>query len=382
MAPYLITFFISTALFEIGGYAEKVRHGRVLSVAVCLLALVPLCILAGARDISIGTDTSGYGLFMYQQGLYANNFSAYLDALNGSYWDIAPLYALISYAAIKLFGSQFAYFFVIELAVAVPVLIVARKTCRKHFGLPMLLWMLTLYIPSLNMMRQSIAIGLVALSVLDVMDGRRYRAIIFEALAALTHTSAIVGIVFWLLWHRFFQRHAAACDWPDRKCSQPLMLLSAVAGLVCVAFFREIASLFTGLDGIGRLLAYATHEGDEYGTSEALFFVALSIGSILMICEVDVKRRPMGVFLCYLVILSLPLFVLSGLDNTISRMTAYCTVFAIPHVGITLSYPVANRIPLGLVIVVMSCAFRFLVCFVLQGFNAAVPYTSILLGIA
>ena len=84
MIPYLVAFLVSSGLFELGKTAEGMRRGRFASSLVYILAMLPLCIVAGARDLGIGTDTGGYGAFMYTQGLFADSFSSYLEALDGS----------------------------------------------------------------------------------------------------------------------------------------------------------------------------------------------------------------------------------------------------------------------------------------------------------
>ncbi|WP_278853224.1 EpsG family protein [Gordonibacter pamelaeae] len=380
MIPYLVAFLVSSGLFELGKTAEGMRRGRFASSLVYILAMLPLCIVAGARDLGIGTDTGGYGAFMYTQGLFADSFSSYLEALDGSYWDIAPLYALFSYIVIKLLGTQFAYFFAVEVAIVLPVFLVARRMCARHLGLPMLLYMLVLFIPSLNLMRQSVAMGLVLLAVIGIMECKKTRAVIFLILGVLTHTSAVVGVAFCLLWHVFFRQKNGG-GWGYRAWAQPLMLLSVLVVLAAVLFFRQIAGFFADLEGVGRLFAYAAHSGSEYSTSSAFFVAFLTTGSLVMLKGINSQSRLNAVFFCWLISLCIPFYVLSGLDNTIARMMEYCALFATPLACLCFSKPGQDRIPIGLWIVAGSSAFRFFVCFAWQGFSAAIPYTSALLGI-
>ncbi|WP_165249382.1 EpsG family protein [Adlercreutzia sp. ZJ141] len=381
MLPYLSTFMLATVLFEVGKSAESLRRGRLIAVLAYVLALFSLCFLAGVRDLNIGTDTGGYGAFLYQQGLVADSFASYLYVVDNSYWDVAPLYALYSYVVVKLFGTQFAYFFAVELAVVLPVFLVSRRICARHLGVPMLLYMLILYIPSFNMMRQSVALGFVLLAVLKVMDGKLVQAALLELVAALIHSSALIGVVFCLLWCFLFRRDEKTNEWGNKKWSQILIFSSLVVIVVGILFFREIAGFLSGAAGIGRLFAYGTHNGSEFGTSSFVYVVLLVTGALLMIKAVDWRWRVHAVFFSYLVALCIPFYILSGIDNTIGRMMEYCALFIIPYVGIYFSKSHAHDLSFGFLLVVGACMFRFFFCFVWQGFSAAVPYTSTFLGI-
>lgn len=384
MIPYLFTFALSAGLFELGSACEGLRNGRRLSLLLCALAVIPLCVLAGARDVTVGTDTAGYGVFVYQQGILSSSFEGFTQALDNSSWDIAPLFALGSFIVIKLFESQFAFFFAIELAMLIPVVIAARNASNKHLGLIMLAYMLVFFIPGLNMMRQSIAMGFVVLAVLSMIRSRYIRAVVLSVVAILLHASAVVVIVFCALWLAIFKKDETESEWVYRKWAQPIMLITAFGVVLGTIFFRELTSSLTHLEGIGRLFLYATHEeGGEYGTSTLLFMLLMTTGVFMARTGVKKNSSAQAMFFCIVIALSIPFFVLSGIDNTIARMMSYCTLFVIPYIGTLIKdYKSLTLMSLaGVAMLAASCFVRFFVCFVWQGFNAAVPYTSTILGI-
>lgn len=384
MIPYLFTFALSSGLFELGSLFGGTRNGRRATGLLFALAVVALCVLAGARDVTIGTDTAGYGVFIYQQGLLSSTYEEFKQALDASSWDVAPLFALGSFVVIKLFQSQFAYFFAIELAILIPVLLAARSMTRNHLGLVMLGYMLVFFIPGLNMMRQSIAMGIVLLGVLSTMSSHYIRAVAQLLAACLIHASAVVGFAFCLLWFAMFKKNDVGSGATYRKWFQPIALLVTFGIMLGTIFFRQLTSALTNLEGVGRLFAYASHEGGiEYGTSSLLFLCLMIVGAFMIRTGIKGNSNISATFFCTLIAVSLPFFVLSGIDNTIARMTSYCTMFIVPLIG-TCVEDLRNTTlatSAGIAMLAASCCIRFFVCFAWQGFDAAIPYTSTMLGI-
>lgn len=382
MVPYLATFALSACFFELGKIKETSNHGRYWAALFYSLGVFALCVLAGARDLSVGTDTAGYGIFLFNQGVDAGSFQEFTSAIDDSPWDVAPLYALYAFSVIKLFGSQFAYFFAIELAIVVPIVLVVRRLSGRYMGVVMLLYMLISFIPSLNMMRQSVAIGFVLLSTVEFMGGRFILAVVYELAATQVHTSALMGLAIWVLILFFFRWDNEASDWKRRGYFiQRLVFLILLIAFTLI-FFEEISALLSGNDSIGRLFLYGTHARNGYGMSELAYLVVLMIGAALLFAQMR-KSSDFYPF-CYMSVLavSLPFYVLSGIDTTIGRMMEYCIILIIPFVCYFLSNQNRPFTKPGIWCIVGACAFRFFFCFVYKGFNEAVPYVSTILGIS
>lgn len=382
MAPYLIAFAFSACFFELGKNIETSRYGKYWAAIFYSLGVLTLCVVAGARDLNVGTDTAGYGIFLFNQGVDSVSFQDFTAAIDDSPWDVAPLFALYVFAVIKLFGSQFVYFFAIELAIVVPIVLVARRGCNRYMGIVMLLYMLTSFIPSLNMMRQSVAIGLVLLSTIEFMDGRFVLAAVCELAATQVHTSALMGLSFWILILFFFKRGGQSGVWLRRNLFIQRIGLLTLFTILSLIFFEEISAFFSGNDSVGRLFLYGTHSRNGYGMSELAYLTALMVGSILLFVQAR-KGNDFYPF-CYMVMLSvsLPFYVLSGIDTTIGRMMEYCVIFVIPFVCYFLSNQNRPFFQPGIWCIVGACAFRFFFCFVYKGFNEAIPYVSTILGIS
>lgn len=344
------------------------------------LAFFPLCALAGVRDLNVGTDTGGYGIFLFDQGLASTSLSSYIQALDSSTWDVAPLYASAVYIIIKIFKSQVIYFAAIEFLAVFPVFFVCRKICPQRIGIPMLMYLLIFFVPSLNMMRQSISIGLTVLAVYYFLCGKRYKATALSLCAILTHYSAVIVVLFCTMWFVLVKRDQADGFVP-RSWAQPIVLVIIVLALIVMLFFRQIAGAFSHLEGFGRLFLYASHGGSELSSSGLVYDILLIIGSLLTAFALRGSDVLEARFYAFLVSLSFIFFILSGIDNTISRMMDYCTVFSIPLTSIIFKRFDCWGVPASFLVLFSACLFRFFVCYGLQGFGSAIPYASSILGI-
>ena len=74
MLLYAMIIGSSSLMFALSGYMERHKK-RILSFAFLAIAILIPCIIVGARDESIGTDTTTYGLLFYRTALNTKSFS-------------------------------------------------------------------------------------------------------------------------------------------------------------------------------------------------------------------------------------------------------------------------------------------------------------------
>lgn len=380
MAPYIVAFLVSGILFQIGGFEEAYRNNRRRAFLLYGIAFIPLCLLAGARDLSVGTDTGGYGIYLFNQGLAFKDCNSYMTALDSSSWDIAPLYAYVAYFVIRVFKSQFMYFALIEFAAIFPIFFVLRKLCTKQIGISMFAYLLMFYIPSLNMMRQSVALGLLVLAVYFCVNGNVLRSIIWSTAAILSHYSAIIVVPFCLIWVALVKKNELN-ELELRARSKQIVFIIVAVVIIVTLFFRPIAAMFSHLDGFGRLFLYASHGGSKLSTTSFAYTILLLLGSIVSLSALKGSRTIEARYFAFLISFSIPFFFLSGIDNTIARMMDFCTVFSIPLFAVLLNQSGCSTKTMGVLLIMSACIFRFIICFCLLGFEAAIPYSSALLGI-
>lgn len=384
MIPYLFSFINSAILATIGQELEKTSREKTVSYILYAAALFLLCALAGGRDITVGTDTAGYGAFVYETGLISSSFTSFMDTLNASKWDIGILFGVGSYAVIKLFKSQFAYYFFIELLILVPTFHVIKRHSKRYLGVVLLAYCFALFIPSLNLMRQSIAMGFSLLALDFWMGDRRKLAVMALCVAFFFHYTAIIELLLMLIWMVISRKPRKADEKRNRLSDWIQIQLLALFALSVVALlvFPQVAGLFSGIAHLDRLAAYAFHGGSKISTSSLVFTVMVCSGSAFALLNSAPDNRADQLLRTIAIFLSLFFVIASGIDNTITRMAEYGILCTFPLLGITANEKAVGHYKAASIVLIMTaCAFRFFICFCYLGFSSAVPYTSSLFGI-
>lgn len=186
MLIYIVVFAISL-LFTNKACNSKVWLNHLLAIALPVLLLT-------FRDHSVGTDTEHYIDSFNQCGAS----DSLLFFIISSRYEIG--FSSITYYIYHLGMGVNAAFFIYALLTIVPVYIGAM--CIKDKASPiivMALFYLMFYHYSFNIVRQSIAMSFVFLSIVQMLKGNDRIAVALWIFAVLNHNSAIINIVFLVL---------------------------------------------------------------------------------------------------------------------------------------------------------------------------------------
>lgn len=211
MLIYLTAFAMHISFLFLSARMPSKRVGLMLA----LIALIPLCVIAGARDVSVGTDTAAYPLRCFD----ASRLGSPVGALNACS-DQEPLFVLLFWLLGRVTGDFNAVLLFCEAIVLAPYVLVARKLFPR--GYPMFGFFLCFIVfgYSLNIIRQCLATSMLVLMVYELIRGKRLPAFIFLTVAVGFHKMAIVGLLIWAAY--------AACSERYRGRSS-----KTVAALVC-----------------------------------------------------------------------------------------------------------------------------------------------------
>ena len=159
MTPYIIVFMISIGLFALSDRVIFTQRKPVVFVAV-----ITLCLLAGLRAESIGTDTRVYLVPIFEAAKKCHSLGEYLNSSFHAFtWttdyvkDMEPLFPLLVLIVTKITGSLYCVQTILELCVILPLYIAVRKDKQTNLWMAMFVFCMAFYNPSMNMMRQSIA---------------------------------------------------------------------------------------------------------------------------------------------------------------------------------------------------------------------------------
>lgn len=173
-------------------FLDKSKKMKFINFFLLGLSLFVVCYIAAVRDITVGTDVKGY---LSRLAYLVANTSGFMNYMH--YADSELFFSILVYIG-YITKNINILFFVVELAVALPIYIYSYLE-RKNtpFTVNIFIFLVTMYCQSLSMMRQSIAISICILSYYFIDKNKIKTAVSLLIIAVLFHKSAIIfSIVF------------------------------------------------------------------------------------------------------------------------------------------------------------------------------------------
>ncbi len=292
MKAYIICILFVTLLNFINEYILKNKSNKFNNINKFLfvISLLVPCIIAGARDITVGTDVRGYVLRLSNVVSSSPNIIHYLTNAKSDF-----LFSILVYIGFITRDFNVLLFF-IELAVALPIYLYAYLERDKFpFTITILLFLLTMYCLSLSMMRQSISIAICILSYHFIEKKEYKKSILLIIVASLFHKTGIIFITF-LFMFRMFNNNS-------KKGLTNMMYV-----VLSVALLFLISPFIDKIIGSSMYSNYLTYHENFKGFSilslvKKLFFVVLWLFCVLK--SKDKEDSNLAWFGLYLSIISL-----------------------------------------------------------------------------
>lgn len=181
--------FILSVIFSTYG-ENLIRKKQRLKGVICLaLAVLVVALLAGLRDVSVGTDSVVYEEWFR----YAWNMDGWGDYLFKAYAKTEPFFMSLIYLASRLGSAVQGAYFLIGLC-TYGFAMAAIALLRKKVSIP-LAWASYLFLffgHSLNEMRQALAMTALLLAVSLLMRKNYIGYVVFTVLALLSHSTSIL----------------------------------------------------------------------------------------------------------------------------------------------------------------------------------------------
>ena len=133
-----------------------------------VLAVTPLIIIGGLRDVGVGYDTIAYPVSAYNYLQINNNIYSILFASA----ELEPLYYFLSYLAVNYFWDDVgAILFVTQLVITVVTYVACcRIVGKSYLWISIFMYCFLFFNMELNMMRQGLALSLVLLGFSYLLD--------------------------------------------------------------------------------------------------------------------------------------------------------------------------------------------------------------------
>lgn len=251
---------IGTSIF-FSWLATRVKNKGVMILCSLIAILIP-SILGGLRQIGVGRDMLGYGIYTPREVMMSRSF---LDFMS----DKKELgYNLLCYVTMKTLGNVHWCFFFYQL-ITVACYYVGAYKHRKFAPLPMTMFIFFAfsYNESYNMMRQSMALSIIFMG-LDNLEQKKYRNFLWYIIAAfMFHSSSIAVVLLVLITHMLVTHKSYFRD----------MILYGLLGMLLI--IKPVALALISATNIVpvRYLAYVESGGDSvmvagYAGFQVLFY--------------------------------------------------------------------------------------------------------------
>ncbi len=377
MLIYLLCFTVSILLIA---YAQNKR--RLVFWSLSALALLIPCLLAAMRAQSVGTDVTVYVKPLTTVALAAKDLEEYFDGYWYSVWhniyvqDYELGFSLLVYVVAKLTHSLGAVLFCIEALMIVPVYIaLARNRKELPLWLGMLVFFLLYYNPTLNLMRQWIAMAFLLLSFQMLRERKLWLTVLFVAVAFLFHTTALIALpLFLLFWFFRLVRRSRFCQ--SNLTVRASSVVTGVLLLICILAVLNLSPITKLLSTLG--LGYY----NNYLTSDSIYLMPAQIIMrlpllIVLLCSWKDLCHADGSapFYMAMVLLDLVISQLSSVEPNAMRIGSYMAMYSIMWVPSAYRTwrPGFKRTVLT-VLVIGYCLFYWYYNYVLSGRNQTVPY--------
>lgn len=329
MVVYLGTFVVASGCAFLGSRRGNPDGplGPAKALALILAILLPAAV-AGARASSVGTDTSGYGVQLFDAAVGNRSFVGFLADHSDGY-EVG--YLALCYLSARL-GGFHVLLFLTEL-LTVGIVVVALCTYFKGEGLAAgyLAYLLVHFNESLNMMRQSLAMAIVLLAATQLLRGRVVRYVACVAVAALFHVSALIALGYLAIWWigscvSFGEDRGLR----DLRVMDILAVASVVvAPAVLVLRFRSLPGLLDA-DGFGES-KYAIYLVDS--SNGVSIPIATGLWMLAIISCVLARTFRNGLVISLSMVIGSMLYLLTGLSQHLWRVSSYFTLISCILVG-------------------------------------------------
>lgn len=267
MLIYLITYALSCFLI----YYGNIQKNKIGKYIVWIGILIP-CILAGLRLHTIGTDVDVYVKPMVESAINSKGFNSFFNSKWFYIWaykspsEYEIGFVLFVYILSKLFSSVQVVLFFIQALISIPIYfaLAKYKELNEKEWLCMLLYYLLFFSTGMNAMRQFISISILfyGLSCL-INDNKHLKFLLIMIVSFLFHKSAVLGIVFYILYFLFSDKHLGKkqITIKQKKVKLPVLLCIIFSIILTILVLdTSIISYLLKIIGFERYIAYIEGE--------------------------------------------------------------------------------------------------------------------------
>lgn len=309
MLPYLFVILLSVVILHL---TQKQKQQNLF---LEIIGVLPLVILAGFRDYTIGTDTNGYPVAIFE---YCRMSKSLGDALFVVAGDVEPLYVVLEFLISRftndahwlLFWSHFIMFFNI---------VYASKKFELSIDIAIFLYFCAFFNFSLNGARQSIAITFVPLILYYCINAKYIKMGILFICAFLFHSSVLLCLAILALF-------IYTIKFPNMANKKLIKVLTVFVVVVMLINFNSLLNYVAGLGAVRTEYSDRYGSNDMYGSNLPISNIYLNIVNLAVFYSCRDKKDPLSCFMEYIAIISVILCGSALISTFLVRITHYFVI--------------------------------------------------------
>lgn len=372
MLAYLIVIFLSIFLYTIA--LTNRRNRRHYRFFTFLSILIP-SLLAGFRNVIVGTDTWFYAEGMFHDAVASHKFLEYAEETRGE-----SIYALINYI-VSLFTDQlWVLLFVVQFITLYFVYAFIRKNLRtKASILALIIYYFIFYNMSFNLIRQSIAITLLLYSFGYLLRGEMKKYFFTSGINMFVHTSSIIGSFLLAVIYQVFSSKN------NNKVKQLVLLSSMIVSILIFKSYFDVILEFivSNLTLFAKYKFYSTdYQGSGTNLTEILIRIFFFSFTVIFLWLIDKKYKIVIFAYMFVAIVDILLLSLSSVSQWIFRIAFYMSILHVYFLPFLISHIRLKSLRwLFSITLVLSVISFWGWLIVYKGVNATIPYKSDILSI-
>lgn len=317
-----ILMYIVVLLFAVISekYANKKnKKDKIIFGINTFLVIVIPAVMAGLRSIDVGKDTAGYVFNAFE---FAVNKYRIIDIIN--YCDVEPLYAIINLIVASVTDNINVLLFVIQLLINTIFFIACYNLKdNQSYALPYTLFIILFFNKSLNMVRQTIAIGFILLAYGQAVNNKFIRYFVLNIIAVLFHKTAIIAFpIFFIL------------KLINSKNSKKNIFIIVCISISIIILFRPIIMLLINMNILDTRYKNYINFNSDIILFELLFMSIILVISVLFrkkLIEINNYNKSYMLFLAISIILYF-LGIFNTFTNRLSYYYYYFVIFLIEEI--------------------------------------------------
>lgn len=201
MAIYLGTFFLSFLLCWAGEKIIKQSPNKNLGIIFLILSVLVVCILAGLRDKTVGSDTFAYTTYFVEWAKKFHSFRGFMKFYNTAY---EPGFNLFGFVIAKIFNYNY-HWFLFCCALVIYGFVMRTFYYYSSICSMSMAWMFFLMLnctEALNITRQYMALAIATYAFIFAYENKNRNFFLWTLIAISFHVSAVINFFVFFVYKR------------------------------------------------------------------------------------------------------------------------------------------------------------------------------------